>query len=152
VNVCRAALAPGNFVDHYTPEREHMPSLTVWHGVLDAIEGLMQTHLFVKTEGGQMVPRAQAVLRPSAIRAEFIPDQLLGEVTEGRKHFIDSPWRLERGGGSAAAAEEDELLVCPMELILLCAEKVVERGGMDDRALGQLWAYLATEVSETGPV
>lgn len=132
----------GDYVDQYLPQQRQTPSTGLWQGFLPVIGGLMKDHMFVKTESGAMVPRLQALTRPSAIHRDFISDVLLQEVTKGRKHFIEAPSQEEID----VADEEVESPVCPVELILRCTEKVIERGAMNDVFLSQLWAFLSTEV------
>lgn len=112
-------------------------------------------HMFVKTESDLMVPRAQAVLRPRAIGREFISDELLREVTKGRKHFADITPGGGGGEGGGAAAEgagatagDNNLRSCPMEVILQCTERLIAAGKFREHCLAQLWAYLIAEVDK----
>ena len=57
----------------------------------------------------------------------------------------DTPWRNEKG--SMMEEDQGDLLTCPVDLILQCAERVVEKGEFGEGPLNQLWTFLTSEVS-----
>ena len=142
-------------VEHYAPCAEEMPAGGLWHGVRETLERLLQSHVLVRTESGLMVARAQIVLRPAVIGRDFISDELLREVTGGRKHFAEA---ADAGpasvGGGEGDGEGDERRACSLETVLKCVEKLVAankwRG--DTAALPQLWAYVAGEMARSAGV
>lgn len=125
------------------PEREHAPSSGLWRGTIDLIERMVEAHMFVKTESDRMVPRLQALARPAMITSDFIPDSLLRQVTQGRRHFVDLP----PGRQDSSSKAEEHFPPCPLPTLLQCVEKLNDGQPLPDGHLQQLWAFLASEVS-----
>ncbi len=128
----------GDHADDYTPVAEETPAGGLWDGFVETGEKLLQAYLLVKTESGLLVARAQAVARPAGVGQELVPDELLRETTKGRKHFAVAP------ADQPANKDGGRLPPCSLELVLQCVERA-QAGGrlLDDRALAQLWTYLA---------
>jgi hypothetical protein len=120
------------------PVAAETPTGGLWAGFVETAEKLLQAYLFVKSESGLLVSRAQAVARPVGLGKELVPDELLREATRGRKHFAAAPSEQQPQQGKDGPTPP-----CSLELVLQCVECAQAAGRLlDDGALARLWAYL----------